>query len=160
MVDTGDLKSPACKSVRVRVSSMANEKAGFDLPFSLARLVETRNGATAKAGKSLRWSVFSGGGFCRTGHPLCLHICYRNPCFYNSGCTFSLLFLMLCIHNSHHGKNGCIKPQVNHKSLLPKILESPNMVASPCRFVLPFSFIYNIWMQSSLISVRSVHPNT
>jgi hypothetical protein len=40
---------------------MANEKAGFDLPFSLARLVETRNGATAKAGKRLRWSVFSAG---------------------------------------------------------------------------------------------------
>ena len=30
---------------------MANEKAGFDLPFSLARLVEIRNGATAKAGR-------------------------------------------------------------------------------------------------------------
>ena len=61
MVDTGDLKSPASNSVRVRVSFMANEKAGFDLPFSLARVVETRNGATAKAGKRLRWSVFSAG---------------------------------------------------------------------------------------------------
>ena len=61
MVDTGDLKSPACKGVRVRVSFMANEKAGFDLPFSFARLVETRNGATAKVGKRLLRRILSAG---------------------------------------------------------------------------------------------------
>ena len=51
MVDTGDLKSPACKSVRVRVSSMADEKAGFTpaffhLPFT-SRL-ETEQTAEAE----------------------------------------------------------------------------------------------------------------
>ena len=51
MVDTGDLKSPAVTGVRVRVSFMADEKAGFAPAFfhlSFTSRLETEQTAEAE----------------------------------------------------------------------------------------------------------------
>ena len=77
MVDTGDLKSPACKSVRVRVSSMADEKAGFTPAFfhlQFTSRLETSDGNSREKAPVERFQRRRGSGASSLVHGISTHL--------------------------------------------------------------------------------------